>query len=108
MGQVKSLLLYVVLGVGPLAIIAQATGSSTTSEVVPWFSTAAVVSLAGLIWKIQNERIKELKEVNGKLTDAANKRADEDRRLAMPLLTNAIQAQASYIDKRLNGVIEER
>lgn len=100
-------MLYALLGVGPLAIIAQATGSSTGSEVVPWFSTAAVVSLAGLIWKIQNERIKELKEVNGKLTEAANKRAEEDRKLAMPLLSNAIEVQASYISRRLASAPEE-
>lgn len=89
-------------GIGPFAIVFAAVTdptSPTTGSVAPWLTAGAVLSLAGLVWKIQNDRIRKLEAERDSLIEAANRRAEEDRKLLIPLLSRSVEAQAAYMTR---------
>jgi hypothetical protein len=93
------------IGVGSFspAVIAQTTGSN--SDPVTWMTGAAVATIAGLFYRFMLQRIAKLEAQVDELTKAAERRAEEDRKLLIPLLSRSVEAQAAYLTRRLD--IEE-
>lgn len=90
------------LGFGP-AVFAQTATGTHASDLAPYLTAGAVLSLAAAVYKILTNQITELKVERDALIAAANRRAEEDRRLLIPLLTRSIETQASYIQRSMGG-----
>jgi hypothetical protein len=95
-----------VSSVSPL-VIAQSVGGSN-AEPVTWLTGGVVVAIATAFYRFMAQRIQKLEAQVDELTKAAERRAEEDRKLLIPLLSESVSAQAAYLSRRLGGGEENR
>jgi hypothetical protein len=89
--------------VSPL-VLAQTSGGAN-ADAITWMTGGTVITVVGLFYRFLTERIKKLEAQVDELTKAAERRAEEDRKLLIPLLSRSVEAQAAYLARRLD--IEE-
>jgi hypothetical protein len=94
-----------VIGVGSFSPTVVAQTSGADADPVTWMTGAAVAAIAGLFYRFMLQRIQKLETQVDELTKAAERRAEEDRKLLIPLLSRSVEAQAAYLTRRLD--IEE-
>jgi hypothetical protein len=63
---------------------------------------AAVATVSGLFYKFMRDRITKLEAQVEKMAEASERRAEEDRKLLIPLLSRSVEAQAAYIARHLD------
>jgi hypothetical protein len=93
-----------IFGLGSISpvVIAQTMGGTTNGEAVTWMTGAAVATVSGLFYKFMAARIQKLETQVEKMSEAAERRAEEDRKLLIPLLSRSVEAQAAYLTRRLD------
>lgn len=87
--------------VSPL-VLAQTVSSGGGSEALTWMTGGTVLTLAGVLYKFFTSRISKLESQVDELTKAAERRAEEDRKLLIPLLSRSVEAQSAYLARRLD------
>jgi hypothetical protein len=85
-------------------VLAQTVGGSN-ADAVTWMTGAVVIAVVSAFYKFLTSQIKKLEAQVDELTKAAERRAEEDRKLLIPLLSRSVEAQAAYLARRLD--IEE-
>lgn len=88
--------------VSPLVLAQTVSSGSSSGEAITWLTGGTVITLSGILYKFFTARISKLETQVDELTKAAERRADEDRKLLIPLLSRSVEAQSAYLARRLD------